>query len=55
MTSASIMEMSKTGFAVQGNMVKTPPVNVGTQFSDAMDLRQRRSRKTIQKLFRVPV
>lgn len=37
MTSASIMEMSKTGFAVQGNMVKTPPVNAGTQFSDAMD------------------
>ena len=37
MTSASIMEMSKAGFAMQGNLSKTPPVNAEMQFSDAME------------------
>lgn len=37
MTSASIMEMPKAGFAVQTNATKTAPVNAETQFSDAMD------------------
>lgn len=37
MTSASIMEMQKTGVVAQTNTVKTPPVNSGAQFSEAMD------------------
>ncbi len=37
MTSASIMEMQKTGFVSQANTTKTPPVNTSVQFSDAMD------------------
>lgn len=37
MTSASIMEMQKTGFVAQTNATKTPPVSAGVQFSDAME------------------
>lgn len=37
MTSASIMEMSKTGFAVPGSEAKIPPSNAEAQFSDAME------------------
>lgn len=37
MTSASIMEMQKTGFAMQTNAAKAAPVNPGVQFSDAME------------------
>ncbi|MBO5241435.1 MAG: flagellar hook-length control protein FliK [Lachnospiraceae bacterium] len=37
MTSASIMEVSKTGFAISGSAVKTPAVNTDVQFSDAME------------------
>lgn len=36
MTSASIMEMQKAGFAPAANTAKAAPVNPGTQFSDAM-------------------
>lgn len=37
MTSASIMEVQKTGFVTQTNVSKAAPVNTGTQFSDAME------------------
>ena len=37
MTSASIMEMQKTGFMTQTNAPKAAPVNPSVQFSDAMD------------------
>lgn len=37
MTSASIMEMPKTGFVAQTNATKPSPVNAGSQFSDAME------------------
>ncbi len=37
MTSASIMEMQKTGFVAQTNAAKTPPVSASVQFSDAME------------------
>ena len=37
MTSASIMEMQKTGFVTQTNTPKTSPVSPSVQFSDAME------------------
>lgn len=37
MTSASIMEMQKTGFIASANAQKTVQPNVGVQFSDAME------------------
>ncbi len=37
MTSASIMEVQKTGFAPQTNVSKAQPVNATAQFSDAME------------------
>lgn len=51
MTSASIMEVQKTGFVTQTNAPKTPPVT-GTQFSDAMEFasagQQDASTETVQ-------